>query len=949
MMRKHDKAVRGVGGLAASIVAAYRARFGHCRRGMTLQYISEAIDAPITGSLDTDLDQADVATPFGRDLLRVLRAMQDGDFSVRMAGANNGLSGQIIEAVNVIAASNQRLAQQLDRVSDEVGREGRIRQRIRLGLPGRCWSEMEDQLNRLIDNMLWPATAITRAVAAVAKGDLTQTIALDIDGRPLKGDFLQSATIVNTMIQQLGAITAEITRLTCEVGTEGKLGAQAQVREANGVWKDVIESVNALARSVTEQMRNVADVTAAVAGGDFSIVMTADARGEMLQLKDTINAMVGQLRSFAIEVTRVTHEMGAEGRLGGHAEVPGAAGAWKELTGGVNHLAANLTAQLRGVSEAAAAVAKGDLTRSITVDAHGEIADLKDSINEVIASLRSASDRNSQQDWLRTNLARIAGLLQGQRDAAALGRLLLSELMPLVNAQLGAIYRMESGAGASLFLKVLAAYADDDGSLYRDRIPLGVGLIGQCAIDKRRLLITKMPTDTAAVGFSMFKALPQNVVVIPVLFENELKAIIELASVSTFSTLHMTFLEQIATNVGMALNRIETATEAEDLLKQSRQLACELQVRQVALQQTAAELERRVAEAAAELERSKTRLQESEDSRILALAAGKMGSWDWDIREGHCLWDAGQRQIFGTDPASFEVALPGVRALFDRSDWKMLCRQLNRARQKGGAWQLEFRVRRPDGGVRWCLGTAVAARDAAGRISRIRGITMDITERKEAEDRQSLLAREVDHRTKNALAVVHAIVSLTRADDIEQFSAAVKGRIHTLARAHSLLSDSRWRGAKIADLIQGELVSIRTASPERIRISGRSLALHPSAVQALALTVHELAANAARHGALSVPPGNVQVAWEQHGDVLEFRWVECGGPCPQSPVQEGLGLRIIRASVETQLCGSVEFDWRRDGLCCAIRVPCQPKTEQFENFLYSIRRPDSRQRVPALS
>jgi two-component sensor histidine kinase len=264
---------------------------------------------------------------------------------------------------------------------------------------------------------------------------------------------------------------------------------------------------------------------------------------------------------------------------------------------------------------------------------------------------------------------------------------------------------------------------------------------------------------------------------------------------------------------------------------------------------------------------------------------------------------------------------------------------------------------------------AVAAKDASGRVDRIRGITMDITERKESEDRQALLAREVDHRTKNALAVVHAIVSLTRADDIDGFSAAVEGRVQALARAHSLLSDSRWQGAKIADLIQGELAPLRTADPERVRLSGRSLTLHPSAVQALALTVHELAANAARHGALSVPAGSIQIAWEQHGDELALRWSECGGPCPRLQMRDGaapeslaqnelaqkectrdgLGMRIIRASVETQLRGSAEFDWRPDGLVCIIRVPCHPKPELLGDFLYSIHNPAAWRRTAVLS
>jgi PAS domain S-box-containing protein len=322
----------------------------------------------------------------------------------------------------------------------------------------------------------------------------------------------------------------------------------------------------------------------------------------------------------------------------------------------------------------------------------------------------------------------------------------------------------------------------------------------------------------------------------------------------------------LSAKIAEAVNVIAAANQR--IAQQLERIGEQVVGRQIALQQTAAELERR--------------LQDSEDGRKLALAAGKMGSWDWDLAAGRCVWDDGQKQIFGADPASFQAMLPNIRALVCRNDWRPLCRQLKRARRNGGAWQLEFRIRRPDGSMRWCLGTALAVRDAAGRISRIRGITMDITERKEAEDRQSLLAREVDHRTRNALAVVHAIVSLTRAADIDQFSAAVEGRIQALARAHSLLSESRWRGAKIADVLQGELAAFRAPDPERIRISGRSLSLHPSAVQALALAVHELAANAATHGALSAPFGSVQIAWEQQGDELALRWTECGGPAPKS-------------------------------------------------------------------
>ncbi|HLK80999.1 MAG TPA: HWE histidine kinase domain-containing protein [Xanthobacteraceae bacterium] len=773
-----------------------------------MQWIVETIESPATGSLDAGLDQGSTANgsdaiSFAYDLLNTLQAIRGGDFSVRMAGNRGGLAGEIAETLNAIAAANQQVAHQLRRVCEDVGREGRTRQRVKFGLPNGAWGEMEESINTLIDDLTWPVTALTRAVAAVAQGDLSHTLALGRDGRPLKGEFLQAATVVNAMMKQLRTLTSEVVRVAREVGTEGKLGGHIRAGEAAGVWKDLTNSVNAMASNLAAQVRNIADV--------------------------------------------------------------------------------------------AIAAVDGDLSKKVTVDVRGALAGLRDSINAMIASLRLVAERNIEEDWVETNLAKFASLLEGQRDISAVGRLLLSELTPLLDAQLGVIYRPETEKGVSC-LKVLAAYADDDGRLYSERIPLGAGVIGQCAIDKRRLLITQRPTHTVPTGFSMFKATPQNVVVLPVLFRKEVKAVIELASVSAFTTRQMTFLEQLAGRIGIVLNDIETATETEGLRK---------------------------------------RLQESEDQLNLALAAGKMGSWDWDLVEGACVWDEQQKQIFGVGHVPFEVALSNIMELVDRRDWKMLCRLLKRVRQDGGAHQAEFRVRRPDGSLRWCLGRAAAITDASGRVSRVRGVTIDITERKEAEDRQSLLAREVDHRTKNALSVVHAIVSLTRAEDIKQFSAAVEGRIAALARAHSLLSDSRWRGAKIADLIHGELAPYRTPNLGRVRISGKSLSLHPSAVQALALAVHELATNAAKYGALSMPSGSVEVTWEAHDDRLELRWIERGGPPSEPKTQGGFGMRVIKASVEAQLSGAVEFDWQSEGLQCVIRVPSRPKTELFDNFLDS--------------
>src|SRR6476660_6587283 len=321
------------------------------------------------------------------DMLHALQAMRAGDFSVRMTGDHLGIEGKIADTFNEIVAANQRMAQQLERVGQVVGREGKTRQRVKFGLASGSWADMEGSVNTLIDDLLWPTRDVTRAVAAVAQGDLLQTVQLDVDGRPLGGEFLQSANIVNTMIKQLGVFTSEVTRVAREVGTEGKLGGQAQVPEVTGVWKDLTESVNSMANNLTGQVRNIAEVTIAVANGDLSKKITVDVRGDILQLKEAINTMVDQLRSFASEVTRVAREVGTDGKLGGQAIVPGVAGTWKDLTDNVNGMATNLTVQVRNIAEVTTAVARGDLSRKITVDVKGEILELKDTINTMVDQL----------------------------------------------------------------------------------------------------------------------------------------------------------------------------------------------------------------------------------------------------------------------------------------------------------------------------------------------------------------------------------------------------------------------------------------------------------------------------------------------------------------------------------------------------------------------------------
>jgi methyl-accepting chemotaxis protein len=277
------------------------------------------------------------------ELLGAMQAVHDGNFSVRLPRHWTGLSGKIADTFNNIVASNERMAAELQRVGHVVGKQGKIRQRLDAGRAGGAWREMETSVNTLIDDLVWPTTEVTRAISAVAQGDLLQTVRLDVDGRPLEGEFLRSATIVNRMIQQLGVFAGEVTRVAREVGADGKLGGQAQVRDVSGVWKDLTESVNSMASNLTAQVRNIAEVTIAVASGDLSKKITVDVRGEILQLKEAINTMVDQLRSFAAEVTRVAREVGTDGKLGGQAIVPGVAGTWKDLTDSVNAMAGNLT------------------------------------------------------------------------------------------------------------------------------------------------------------------------------------------------------------------------------------------------------------------------------------------------------------------------------------------------------------------------------------------------------------------------------------------------------------------------------------------------------------------------------------------------------------------------------------------------------------------------------
>jgi CheY-like chemotaxis protein/signal transduction histidine kinase/HAMP domain-containing protein len=465
---------------------------------------------------------------------------------------------------------------------------------------------------------------IAEVTTAVARGDLSRKITVDV-----KGEILELKDTINTMVDQLNAFAAEVTRVAREVGTDGKLGGQAMVPGVAGTWKDLTDNVNVMAANLTEQVRGIVKVVTAVANGALNQKLTVNAKGEVAALAETINNMTDTLATFADQVTTVAREVGVEGRLGGQANVPGASGTWKDLTGNVNLLADNLTNQVRAIAEVATAVTKGDLTRSIQVEARGEVAELKDNINTMIDNLRLTTDRNTEQDWLKTNLARFTGMLQGQRDLATVGRMLLSELAPLVNAQQGVIYQMGGdSASPEANLVLLSTFADTPEG-YLKEVRVGEGLVGQCAAEKRRMLISELPRRTAPIRSGLFQAVPKNVIVLPVLFEDRVKAVIELASLSGFTASHLSFLEQLTASIGIVLNSIEATMQTEGLLKQSQQLATELQTQQKELQQTNEQLAQKaqqLAEQNYEVERKNQEIEQArraleEKARELALTS----------------------------------------------------------------------------------------------------------------------------------------------------------------------------------------------------------------------------------------------------------------------------------------------------------------------------------------
>ena len=452
---------------------------------------------------------------------------------------------------------------------------------------------------------------IAEVTTAVQQGDLSKKITVDV-----QGEILELKNTINVMVDQLNAFANEVTRVAREVGTEGKLGGQAEVEGVGGVWKDLTNNVNTMASNLTAQVRGIARVVTAVANGELEGKLVLEAKGEIAELADTINSMTDTLATFADQVTRVAREVGTEGKLGGQASVPGAAGTWRDLTDNVNRLSATLTTQVRAIADVATSVTEGDLTRSIGVEASGEVAVLKDKINEMIRNLRETTQKTKEQDWLKTNLARFARMLQGQRDLLTVSRMILSELAPLVNAEHGALYGMVNPTGAEPYLMFQAGYAYKPRKGLSKEFRLGEGLVGQCAVEKRRILLTNVPPDYVRITSGLGEGTPLNILILPVLFEGDVRAVIELASFQQFGQIHQDFLDQLTDSIGVVLNNIEATSRTEGLLRQSQSLANELQSQQDQLQRTNAELEEKanqLAQQNAEIEQKRREVEDAKD------------------------------------------------------------------------------------------------------------------------------------------------------------------------------------------------------------------------------------------------------------------------------------------------------------------------------------------------
>ncbi len=569
-----------------------------------------------------DSPAAPADTVDAKVLLSVLAQVKSGDFTARMPLEWIGVAGKVADSFNDVIIANQVLGAELARVSDVVGKQGKLSQRVVLGGATQSWSGSVESVNSLIDDLVRPTSEMQRVIGAVADGDLSKKVSVEV-----RGEMLELKNTINAMVDQLNGFISEVTRVAREVGTEGKLGQAAAVTiEVGGVWKDLTDNVNLMAGNLTGQVRNIAEVTTAVANGDLSKKISIDVKGEFLELKNTVNAMVDQLNAFASEVTRVAREVGVEGKLGGQAQSKEIGGVWKDLTDNVNQLAANLTNQVRAIADVATAVTEGDLSRQVRVEASGEVAVLKDKLNEMIRNLRETTEQNVEQDWLKTSREHFTRVLQGQRDLTEVSSLILSELAPLVSAQHAVFYSMTSPSdGSEPALELQAGYGYEERKHISTSFQLGEGLVGQCAKEKKRILLTDVPDDYVRINSGLGDSPPLHIIVLPVLFEDSVRAVVELASFSPFSPIHQAFLDSITESIGLVLNTVEADTLTVNLLKQSQSQAEELLAQQEELSLSNEDLGRQaklLAEQNIEAERKNQEVEQSK--RLVEEKAGQL-------------------------------------------------------------------------------------------------------------------------------------------------------------------------------------------------------------------------------------------------------------------------------------------------------------------------------------
>lgn len=534
-----------------------------------------------------------------RGIAKVVTAVADGDLAQKLVLEARGEIAALGDTINNMTDTLRTFADQVTTVAREVGIEGKLGGQARVPGAAGTWRALTDSVNMLAGNLTAQVRNIALVTTAVANGDLSKQITVEA-----KGEIMELKGTINAMVEQLRIFASEVTRVAREVGTEGQLGGQAQVPGVSGTWQELTDNVNQMAGNLTDQVRGISKVVTAVANGDLSKKLVLVAKGEIATLADTINNMTDTLRTFAEQVTTMAREVGIEGKLGGQAKVPGAAGTWRDLTDNVNQLAANLTTQVRAISEVATAVTEGDLTRTITVETRGEMLSLKDTINQMIANLRDTTHTNKEQDWLKTNLAKFFSLTQGQRNLESLTRLVMSELTVVVGAQHGAFYLMESDNDRPR-LKLTSTYAYTNRKGLNNVFDLGEGLVGQCALERKPIVVTDAPDDYIQVGSGLGRAAPRSIVVFPVLFEEQVRGVIELASFHEFTPIQLNFIEQLMLNIGLAINLIGTSMRTEELLQQLQGSNVELEDRRRELEEKAQLLElrnREIADTSASLE-----------------------------------------------------------------------------------------------------------------------------------------------------------------------------------------------------------------------------------------------------------------------------------------------------------------------------------------------------------